>query len=224
MDKIYSRKRIRIPKLKFIYSKNKKLKKRFKLILILLIMIITVYFLSGVVTPIFDNLCVQKAISMSVDKLEGETSRTLEKYDYSNLITVTKNKDDNTNIINTDVEVLNKIVLELTVNLNKEFKNMENEKIGMPIGAFTGNRYIAAMGPKLNIQIKPSGNIETEIKTEFESKGINQTIYRIYLETKGNIKILTPYNTIGREVTNKVLLVETVIVGNVPSTYLNLDK
>lgn len=62
------------------------------------------------------------------------------------------------------------------------------------------------------------------LKENLKKLGINQTIYRIYLELKGEVAILTPYNEINREITNQVLLVETVIVGTVPDTYLNMDE
>ena len=68
-----------------------------------------------------------------------------------------------------------------------------------------------------------TGSITTDVKTEFESIGINQSVYRIYLEISCNMSILTPYKKITNESTNKVLLVETVIVGGVPETYYNLE-
>ena len=222
MDKIYSRRRI--PRLKIFNLKNKKTKRLSKLVAILLVSLITIYAMLGIVDPIFESLCGQKATSIAIESMDRETTKVLSQYDYSKLITVTKNENDDTNIITTDVETLNKIVMDLSVNLNERVKSLENEKIGIPLGAFTGNKYVSAIGPRVKIEIKPSGNIITEVKTEFESQGINQTIYRIYLETKGKINILTPYNKISREVENKVLLVETLIVGNVPNTYLDLNK
>ena len=75
----------------------------------------------------------------------------------------------------------------------------------------------------INIKIIPTGNILTEIKNEFESKGINQTVYRIYLELTCKVSIVTQYKTIEDEIINQVLLVESVIVGEVPQSYYNLE-
>ena len=61
------------------------------------------------------------------------------------------------------------------------------------------------------------------IKNEFESKGINQTVYRIYLELTCKVSVVTQYKTIEENIVNQVLLVETVIVGNVPQSYYNLE-
>ena len=67
------------------------------------------------------------------------------------------------------------------------------------------------------------GTVETDLRTEFVEAGINQTLHRIYLEVKCNVNILTPYHTIKETIINQVLLVEGVIVGNIPDTYYNLE-
>lgn len=67
------------------------------------------------------------------------------------------------------------------------------------------------------------GTVETDLRSEFKEAGINQTLHRIYLEVKCNVNILTPYNTIQETIVNQVLLVEGVIIGNIPDTYYNLE-
>lgn len=67
------------------------------------------------------------------------------------------------------------------------------------------------------------GTVETDLKSEFKEAGINQTLHRIYLEVKCNVNILTPYSTIKETIVNQVLLVEGVIIGNIPDTYYNLE-
>lgn len=45
----------------------------------------------------------------------------------------------------------------------------------------------------------------------------------MYLQVKCEVNILTPFDNISREITNQVLLMENVIVGNIPNTYYNLE-
>jgi len=176
------------------------------------------------IDPIFESLCVKKAIYTATEVMDTETNNILSQYDYANLLTNINNSSESPNILQTNVQTLNKITVNLTLAMNEKFQELGNEKVGIPLGALTGSKYLAGFGPKINITIVPAGNVDSEVKTEFVSGGINQTVYRIYLDVKGTVDILTPYNTINREVENKVLLVETVIVGNVPQTYLDLDK
>ena len=73
------------------------------------------------------------------------------------------------------------------------------------------------------IKISSIGNVETDLRSEFSEKGINQTLHRVYLQVDCEVSILTPYNSITEKVSNQVLLIENVIVGKIPSTYYNLE-
>ena len=61
------------------------------------------------------------------------------------------------------------------------------------------------------------------MKSEFEEKGINQTIHRMYLQVECNVVILTPYKTMEENITNQVLLSETILMGTTPQTYFSVE-
>ena len=52
---------------------------------------------------------------------------------------------------------------------------------------------------------------------------INQTLHRVYLEVESTVNILTPFSTIEEKIYNQVMLGENVILGEIPSTYYNLE-
>lgn len=79
------------------------------------------------------------------------------------------------------------------------------------------------MGPDIKIKMMTDGNVITDLKSGFKEAGINQTLHRVYLEVVCNVTILTPYETITETITNQVLLIEGVIVGNIPDAYYNLQ-
>ncbi len=93
----------------------------------------------------------------------------------------------------------------------------------MHFGSFTGFKLLAGRGPGIKITISSIGDVETDLRSEFTAQGINQTLHRVYLQVKCNVNILTPFDNIEREITNQVLLVENVIVGNIPNSYYNLE-
>ena len=93
----------------------------------------------------------------------------------------------------------------------------------MLFGSFTGFKLLAGRGPGVKIRISTIGDVETDLRSEFTSQGINQTLHRVYLQVKCNVNILTPFDNISREITNQVLLMENVIVGSIPNTYYNLE-
>lgn len=221
MDSIYYRKRIRFPKVKSFYINNKNAKRFFSIFIIILVAVSTFYTFFKSLNPIFERLCLEKARAIGTYIMNDASNKVLDNIDYSNIIKIEKN--ENNNVVKTDVVVINKIASDIALEAEKQFKELENETIQIPMGAITGNKYLAGSGPNINIKVIPTGNILTEIKNEFESKGINQTIYRIYLELTCEVSVVTQYKTIEDEVVNQVLLVETVIVGNVPEAYYNLE-
>ncbi len=224
MDKIYSRNRIKLPKLKIIKLDNKKLRKIYFTALILIITITTGYSVLKSIDPIFEGLCISKAQGIATDITNRKSSEVLGRYNYQETVKLIKSDDGKNSILKTDIVMLNKIVSDIAIEIQNELTQIKNQNIEIPIGALTGNKYLAGSGPKMKIKIISAGDIATQIKTEFESAGINQTIYRIYLEIECNVSILTSYKTIDKKINNQVLLVETVVVGEVPQTYLQLEN
>lgn len=224
MDRIYSRKRIRILKFKSGNQKNNTNRKKLaKIAGVLIIALVTLCTLLKSINPIFEGLCIAKARMLSIDIINKKTREVLSKYQYKDIVQVIRNSEDETNILKTDVVTINQIIADISVEISKELKSMEGEEIKIHVGAFTGNRYFSGMGPSIGIKLVQAGSVTTDVKTEFESIGINQSVYRVYMEISCNMNILTPYKTISHQSNNKVLLVETVIVGDVPETYYNLE-
>ena len=71
--------------------------------------------------------------------------------------------------------------------------------------------------------ISSIGNVETDLRSEFTSKGINQTLHRVYLQVDCEVSILTPFKDLDKKISNQVLLLENVIVGQIPNTYYNIQ-
>lgn len=224
MDKIYSRPRIKLPKIKTTKRENKQIKKMYFTILMLTISLLTGYKVLKSIDPIFDGLCIAKAKSISTDITNRKSTDVLAKYDYKDSVEMIKTEDGKNSVLKTDIVTINEIVSEIALQIQKELDEIRKQNIEIPLGALTGNQYLAGFGPKVKIRIIPAGDLSTDIKTEFKSAGINQTVYRIYLNIECNVSILTSYKTINQTITNQVLLVETVIVGEVPETYLKLDS
>ena len=49
-------------------------------------------------------------------------------------------------------------------------------------------------------------------------------MHRIYLNIECEATILTPYNTITQKIENQVLIAESVIIGNIPNAYYNIER
>ena len=97
------------------------------------------------------------------------------------------------------------------------------KRIYIKLGSITGSKLLSGLGPSIPIKVSLVGNVETDLRSEFEQKGINQTIHRIYLQVDCKVNILTPSKTMEESISNQVLIAENIIVGKIPNTYYNLE-
>ena len=175
------------------------------------------------VTPIFETLCINKSKSMATIISNTETMNVMKSHSYDELFTIEKDADGNVTMIKSNMVSINEITSEIATNIQKELDNKGRENIQIALGSFTGIKILSGRGPGVPIRISSVGNIDTELKSEFEAQGINQTLHRVYLQLTCRVNILTPFEDIENEITNQVLLAENIIVGKIPETYYNLE-
>ena len=225
-SKIYSRPRIRIPKLFFSNNEDKNLKRKQKIAKIFIIMVIafsTVKIVLDAISPIFDALCEDKAKSIATIISNNEATNVMKDHTYDELFTIEKDNDGNITMIKSNIIPINEIISDVAVKIQTSINERGRENIRIALGSFTGSKFLAGRGPGVPIRISSIGNVETDLRSEFSAQGINQTLHRVYLQVDCEVSILTPYNTISEKVSNQVLLIENVIVGKIPSAYYNLE-
>lgn len=224
--KIYSRPRIRLPKIFFSNGGDKSLKRKQKIAKIFIIMVIafsTVKIVLDAISPIFNALCEDKAKSIATIISNNEATNVMKDHTYDELFTIEKDNDGNITMIKSNVIPINEIISDVAVKIQNLINERGKENIKISIGSFTGSKLLSGRGPGIPIKISSIGNVETDLRSEFSAQGINQTLHRVYLQVDCEVSILTPYNTISEKVSNQVLLIENVIVGKIPNTYYNLD-
>ncbi|MDD7414158.1 MAG: sporulation protein YunB, partial [bacterium] len=70
----------------------------------------------------------------------------------------------------------------------------------------------------------PVGSVTTAFATSFESAGINQTRHEISLQASVLMRIIVPTGADSVTVDTLVPIAESIIVGQVPSTYVNVPS
>lgn len=219
MYKIYSRHRIRWPK----KLNSKKGKRMLKVIIILMIAFTVAKIILDSILPVFDKLCEEKAMSIATIISNNKATEVMAEHTYDELFTIEKDNNGNITMIKSNVMPINEIISDVAVRIQEELEKREDDIIQIPLGSVTRFKLLAGSGPNINIKIVPAGSVKTDLRSEFVAQGINQTLHRIYLQVDCQVTIVTPYDEISKEISNQVLLIENVIIGNIPSTYLNIE-
>lgn len=192
MDKIYSRARIRFPRV--IYggkNGNKNHEKIIKIITILIIAVSVMMNILNAIDPIFVSVCKNKAESIVTIEVNRITTVNVDKYQDYQMITIEEDEEGNIQLLQVNTRPLNNMISDITNDMQNSMHNNEIVNSYIPFGSITGIKWISGVGPKIPLEIALSGTIQTKIRNEFSSAGINQTIHRLYLDITCNISILT---------------------------------
>lgn len=132
MHKIYSRPRIRIPKI-IVRSKQKikseKAKKMTTMLVILIIAFSTVKLILDAVLPIFDTLCENRAKSIATIVSNEQATNVMKEHTYDELFTVEKDNNGNITMIKSNVIPINEIISDVANKIQEEINNRGRENV-----------------------------------------------------------------------------------------------
>ena len=201
-----------------------KLKHRFGVLVFLVTIIfvlISIYF-SKHVNPVIITMSEAKVNSLSTSAVYDAIDTVLSNgTTYSDLINVEKDSNGEVNFIQADGISINSLGNQIAVATQLNIEAMGQQTVSIPIGNLTGMPILAGQGPRIEIKLLPIGNVICKFVSEFTNAGINQTNHRIYMYAETKISLVLPMATRIINSNVQILLCESIIVGDVPSTYLN---
>lgn len=206
-------------------SDKKKINITFGSILILSILIGSFIYLNNSLKPTITVLAETKALELankSINKSVAEVVK--DDINYSDLIHTKLDSQGKITLMQSNTIMMNKVASDVALLIQEELKQVKTTTSYIPVGAALKSPILAKYGPKLKVSIEPIGTVSVDFKTDFESSGINQTRHRIYLEAKTQVKVVIPITTSIKEVKTQIPICETVIIGDVPNSYINIPK
>jgi len=185
---------------------------------------IFIYILDKVVTPTVMAVADAEMRAKSMEIINTSILKEYSKqFNYDDIIKVEKDEQGNISMLKADTLKMSKIASDVALNSQKELKALGHIGIKVPIGYIFNNNILANIGPDVSVKMQPIGYIETKYQSEFESAGINQTRHKIYVQVYAKIRIIIPTKKDDIEVKSEVPISETIIVGKIPDTSINLD-
>ncbi|WP_270646715.1 sporulation protein YunB [Paeniclostridium hominis] len=214
---------------KILVKKRKdKIKKNifiFILIFIISILIGSFIYIDDKLRPTITVIAETKAEELANKSINKAVSSVIDNnIKYENLINVKTGEDGNIVMMQANSIIMNEIASKVALEIQSEMKKIKTTSTYIPIGTAIGSPLLAKYGPKIKVSIEPIGTVYVDFGTDFESSGINQTRHRIYLKAKTQVKVVVPLTTSTKEVKIQIPICETVIVGDVPQSYVNVPK
>ena len=101
---------------------------------------------------------------------------------------------------------------------------MRSHGIDVQLGNFIGLTIFSEFGPYVHMDIDATTNIDCDIISSFESVGMNQTLHKIGMELFVDIYVGNPFRIESIAYSTSYEISQTVIVGNIPSTYGTISR
>jgi len=140
------------------------------------------------------------------------------------LLTIKTDQEGNITYVESNTVAMNSLATKLTQSVQERYKMQDAVMVKVPVGSVVGSQILSQIGPSIGLKVLPIGMSRANFKTEFESMGINQTKYKVYLQMDSQARVLAPFTINNIEVQNTILVAEAIIVGEVPNAFISVPK
>lgn len=205
--------------------KQCKISSNFFIVLLIIIVFNSIIYIFGKrILPTVLELGEIKIKSEAVKVMNEESVNVYsENFKYDDIINIEKDSDGNITMIRANTVKQNYLASQVVLKCDERLSELEDLGVKIPLGYLTNNVMFYNMGPKITVKMQQVGNITTSYESEFESAGINQTRHKIYLNLTTTMRVVVPFNSKEVEVTCQIPVSDTIIVGKIPETAINMN-
>lgn len=175
------------------------------------------------------KLATAMALSDANDIITIAVNETIQKkmsegsFGYDHFVSLEKDNNGNISAITTNMTEINHLSSEILKDVIASADNGTLD-VKIPVGNLLGSNLLLGKGPDIPVDIIMLTSSRTEYRNVLEPASINQTKHQILLRVIVEVDVLVPWDTVTTQVECDVLIAETVIVGTVPETYLNMGR
>ncbi len=127
-------------------------------------------------------------------------------------------------MVQADPRQMNLIGTQCAEAAQQRIAELGEQGISIPLGTITGISFLSGKGPLIRVSFTPVGSVQSSFSSEFTSSGINQTLYRVNLILTSSIRLVMPGVSESISVSAEAVIAETIIAGEVPQVYTNVDN
>lgn len=139
---------------------------------------------------------------------------------YDRIVYFEKDLDGRITALKTNIGEVNRLKTDILNIINDEILALDNSDIGIPIGSLFLPELFSGKGPAIPVHILSIRNSDADFVSHFSQAGINQTLHQVTMEVSIDVSVLVLGQTTSFTMESQVVVAETVIVGQVPNTFL----
>lgn len=140
---------------------------------------------------------------------------------YDRIVYFEKDLDGRITALKTNMTEVNRLKTDILNIINDEILALNHSDIGIPLGSLFFPEFFSGKGPTIPVDILAIRNSDANFTSHFTQAGINQTLHQVTMVVSVDVSVLTLGTTKSFTMTSEVVVAETVIVGEVPATFLH---
>ena len=194
----------------------------------LLILALSLGFLS-LAGRYLSDLSSQIAVSDAADLVSAEVNRviarvmTREEFASGGFVRFERAEDGTITAVSSDMGRINALSAEI---LDQVVGTAGNRTltVSIPAGNLTGVSLLMGRGPAVPVEILMLTSSRVSFDNSIVTAGINQTKHQIVLTVAVDIDVLVPWGNESTQVKSQVLIADTIVVGQVPETFVSFES
>lgn len=139
---------------------------------------------------------------------------------YDRIVFFEKDLDGRITALKTNMSEVNRLKTDILNIINDEILALDHSDIGIPLGSLFFPELLSGKGPAIPVDILSIRNSDANFVSHFSQAGINQTLHRLNMEVSIDVAVLVLGQTSSFTMSSEVVVAETIIVGDVPQTFL----
>ena len=195
----------------------------FRLLFFLLILVFSLFLmLRGKYRDVIQELAEIQVKNTTSDLTNDAISRQIAEgvIQYDRIVYFEKDLDGKITALKTNMSEINRLKTNILNIINDEILALDTSDIGIPIGSLLFPEFFSGRGPAIPVHILSIRNSDAGFVSDFTQAGINQTLHQLTMEVSVDVAVLVLAQTSSFTITSEVVVAETVIVGDVPGTFL----
>ncbi len=176
--------------------------------------------------PMVRSAAEQKAKAEATFIINDAVSRmtNTNAFEYDDLVMLEKNEGGRIVALTTKAANMNKLKALVAVEIYNSLAVYSDDVIGIPLGNVFNNSFLLGKGPRIKVYMRPYSAVLCDYRNVFESCGINQTNHRVMLDVELTICVVMPFRSVKCNVNTCICVADTVIVGEVPQAFTNVQN
>lgn len=201
----------------------RRIRKLIRFILVLfLVLVIAFLMLRSRYRDVIQDLAHTQVKNTTSDLTNDAIAKQIAKGEiqYDRIVYFEKDLNGRITALKTNMSEVNRLKTDILHIINDEILALDASDLGIPLGSLFLPEVFSGKGPTIPVHILSIRNSDATFDSDFSQAGINQTLHKLTMLVNVDVAVLVLGQTSSFTINSEVVVAETVIVGEVPGTFL----